>query len=98
MSLFDATAGENRLPGSPPAQPLPRRLGGGKGRTSINVPAPVWQALRTLAEKRDRTIVAELSQAVAFWHFVADARSSGGRILVQSGQDQEVREVLFDIF
>jgi predicted transcriptional regulator len=74
---------------------------GGRGlsrRTSVNVPAPIWQALQALAKQRDRTTVAELCQAVAFWHFVAEERAKGNRIQLRRVAEQETCEILFDAF
>jgi len=81
-------------------QPVSRRLlrrgeRQGAKRMAVNVPAPVWQMLKALADASGHKIVDELCQAVAFWHFVDQERSEGAKILIESGHDHQLRELYF---
>ena len=66
-------------------------------RDTVNVHSPVSHVLRDLAARHDRTLTDELTRAVALWRYVDEQLAQGGAILVRSGRDSKVRELLFDL-
>jgi hypothetical protein len=75
-------------------RPATASAGGGVVKLTINVTAPIMDALRELSARHGTTVTEEVRRAVSVWKYLDDELRSGGKLLLEK-EGSRVRELVF---
>jgi hypothetical protein len=62
-------------------------------RLSVNLSAPVAEALKTLSERHQSTYTEEVRRAISMWKYLDEKLSQGDRVLIETPKGR-IRELV----